>query len=88
MSTPLCDRCAHKEVCSLKKDYLDILGSCELEVSNRGQNFTLALGCNHHLREQPEFLFIGGGGACDFSGNDTQTTSSNCPTGSIERSDI
>lgn len=57
MSTPLCDTCVHKDVCSLKKDYLDILGSCELEVSNRGKDFSLNLGCAHYLVEKPEFLF-------------------------------
>ena len=57
MSTPLCDTCVHKAICSLKKDYLDILGSCELEISNRGKDFPLNLGCTHYLVEKPDFLF-------------------------------
>lgn len=57
MTTPLCDTCLHKNVCNQQKDYLDILGSCELEVSNRGTNFPLSLGCKHYLVEKPELLF-------------------------------
>lgn len=85
MSTPLCDTCVHKEVCSLKKDYLDILGSCELEVSNRGQTFILTLGCNHHLQKQPDFLLREMNVPTDAL---KPSTSSTCPTGSIERGDI
>lgn len=57
MSTPLCDTCIHKNICNLKKDYLDILNSCELEISNRGKEFSLNLVCAHYLVEKPEILF-------------------------------